>query len=502
MNFRTNLVKSTIIITGFSIVGILISFLSQLIVAFFYGATFFRDAYFIAVTIPVFLSAVITGSFGYVFLPKLTELQIQRPELVKNFINSSLSFFILSLSALTIILLIFSINIIEFLIPNYTLEEKLFVNKILFIVLPTLIFNVIANIFSSLYQIENNFTLPSISPILSSIINVIVFLILNKKLGITALAVGYLSGSIMSCLILSPILLKYKFSFTFLIRNPHLISLLKISIPLFLTGLLFRSTTLFERILASKLEKGSISYLGYSSQILAILATITSNGIGTSIYPAMSRFWAEKNMESLRNYINKSLRIILLVSLPIALYIFQYAPQIIYFIFQRGAFTEKVTMSVSMALAISMGAFIFQGIGTIVSKLFYITGETSMFSFIGLIEILTYILLSYFLLTKYSFLSLSISLSVSTFISLSLSLFYINKKIIKFSFLKIFLDISKILSASIIFISIIFIVNDIILNNINIFILALITLCSSIIFFIISYYLKIEEIVLIRSRIK
>ena len=158
-------------------------------------------------------------------------------------------------------------------------------------------------------------------------------------------------------------------------------------------------------------------------------------------------------------------------------------------------------MSVSKALAISMGAFIFQGIGTIISKLFYITGKTTIFSFIGLIEIISYFILSYFLLENYSFLSLSISLSVSTFISLSLSLFYVHKKIIKFSITKIFLDTSKILITSFISISIIYILNNIILHNSNIFVLILITFFSSLIFIIISYYIQIEEVRFIRSKI-
>jgi putative peptidoglycan lipid II flippase len=502
MKFRKTLAGSTIMITSFSIIGIIISFLSQLIIAYFYGATFYRDAYFIALTIPVFVSAIITGSFGYVFLPKITELKIKRPEDVNDFINSSFTFFILFLTILTIILLFLSTKIIFLLIPNYTIEEKIFVNKILFIILPTIISNVISNILCNLYQIENKFSLTSITPIFSTVINIAIFLLLKNNLGISALAIGYLIGSVFSCILLSPILKKYKFSFTWPIFNLHLINILKISLPLLLAGLFFRSTTIFERVLASKLEKGSVSYLGYSSQILAILATITSNGIGTSIYPKLSRLWTNQNLELLGNYINKSIRIILLVSIPISFYIFQYSFQIIHFIFQRGAFTENVTMSVSKALSFSMGAFIFQGIGTIISKLFYITGKTRIFSFIGIIEILLYISLSYFLLKDLSFLSLSFSLSLSTFLSLSLSMFYIHKKIIQLSFKKLFTDFSKILIASLVFISVTYLLNNIICNNTNILILVLITIFSSTLFLITSFYLKIEEIVIICTKIK
>jgi peptidoglycan biosynthesis protein MviN/MurJ (putative lipid II flippase) len=149
-----------------------------------------------------------------------------------------------------------------------------------------------------------------------------------------------------------------------------------------------------------------------------------------------------------------------------------------------------------------MGAFIFQGIGTIISKLFYITGKTRIFSFIGIIEILLYISLSYFLLKDLSFLSLSFSLSLSTFLSLSLSMFYIHKKIIQLSFKKLFTDFSKILIASLVFISVTYLLNNIICNNTNILILVLITIFSSTLFLITSFYLKIEEIVIICTKIK
>jgi putative peptidoglycan lipid II flippase len=497
-----SLVKSTLIITSFSIIGILISFFSQLLVAYFYGATFYRDAYFVAITIPIFISSVITGSFGYVFLPKLIQIEKQNEEAINNFISSSISFSITILFFLTIILLFFSSNIVSFILPSYSPEEKWFVQKILFIVLPTLIFNVISNILSSLHQIQNNFLLPSISPIISSIFNIIIFIILNKKLGINALAFGYLFGSIISSFLLLPVLKNYNYKYKFTYKNPYLNNVLKISIPLFLTGFLFRSNTIFERFLSSKLEKGSVSYLGYSSQILAILASITSSGIGTTIFPTISRLWSEKNIQSLGHYINKSIRIILLVSIPIAMYIYQFGSQIIQFIFQRGAFSNVATISVSNALTISMGAFIFQGLGTVISKIFYITGKTLIFSLIGLLEIFIYVVLSFFLLNKFSFLSLSISLSVSSFISLALSLFYINKRVLRFSFLKVLIDILKISVASFFFIISIYIINTILFTNYNTFFLILISFFAIIFFIIIGYYLKIEEILFLRSKIK
>ncbi|MHB9140632.1 MAG: murein biosynthesis integral membrane protein MurJ [Paludibacter sp.] len=480
-NKKSGLVKSTLLITFCSILGIVISFASQMIIAYYFGAKFERDAYFVASTIPIYLSAIFMGSIGVVFLPKIVNL--------KNINSSELTIFLSTL-----------FWIISFIASGFNIEQTLFTSKILIIIIPTFIFSIINNLLSSLYQIENRFFYPALAPIITAIVSLIFVIIFSGRIGIFGLAFGFLIGSIISFIYLLPILKTYKIKFLIDLKDPELFFFFKTFIPLLLAGVLFRSTNIFERSIASNLEAGSISYLGYSSQILAILATLTSSGIGVSIYPTLSKLWTTNKKHEFNNFFTKIIRILLLFSIPISFVTIFWGDIFIKLVFERGAFNHNVTIAVSRALAWSMGAFIFQNLGNVVSKLFYISGKTTMISIIGSIELLLYVVFGYLFTKHFSFVGLAIALSLSSMINIILSVFFINRTLIKLEFKLLFREISKILVSTSLSILVVYLLyyHAIGINGI---IYLLFSLLVGLITFLISgYYFGIEEIIYLKAK--
>lgn len=497
---KHGLVKSTLLITFCSILGIVISFTSQMIIAYYFGAKFERDAYFVAITIPTYISAILIGSIGVVFLPKVVDMKnINSLELI-NFLSTlfwTLTIFSIVLGTFCILL---SNKIIGFIASGFNIEETLFTSKILIIIIPTFIFSILNNLLSSLYQIENRFFYPAFAPIITAVISLIFVIIFSAKIGILGLAFGFLLGSIISFVYLLPIIKTYKIKFLINLKDPEIITFFKTFIPLLLVGVLFRSTSIFERSIASNLEPGSISYLGYSSQILAILATLTSNGIGVSIYPTLSTLWTKNMKTEINIFFVRIIRILLLFSIPISLVTIFFGGAFIKIIFERGAFNHYVTISVSIALAWSMGAFIFQNLGNVVSKLFYISGKTTMISIIGSIELLMYVVFGYILTKNFSFVGLSIALSLSSFINIILSIFYINYKLTKINFKLIFRDIVKIIFTSIVSILVVYFLFNIIGVSSFIYLIACL-LIGFFVFILIGIQLHIDEIVYMKNKL-
>jgi len=74
------LLKPTIQITALSFAGIGLNFFTQLIIAYYFGTTIERDAYFSAIVIPTYLATILTGSIGSIFIPKLIELKNNYPQ--------------------------------------------------------------------------------------------------------------------------------------------------------------------------------------------------------------------------------------------------------------------------------------------------------------------------------------------------------------------------------------------------------------------------------------
>lgn len=495
------LFKSTLLITICSILGIAISFVSQLIIAYYFGAKFERDSYFVASTIPTYLAAIFTGSIGMVFLPKVVKIQNDQPQELSAFLGTVFGGILIVGFTLTLFCMLFPRTVLGLVAGGFDEKQILFTSKLLFIILPTFVFNIMSNLLSSLYQIRNRFLYPAIAPIITSVISLAFVVVFSKALGIFGLAWGFLTGSLISLLYLTPILKIFQLRLRFQLKDQTIRQFVKTFIPLLVTGIVFRSTNIFERSIASSLEEGSISFLGYTSQILMILATLTANGIGVSIYPTMSKLWAEQKKDEFNDFLTKIIRILLLISIPIAVVVVFYGEDFVKIIFERGAFNHSATVSVGKALAWSMGAFIFQGLGNVVTKIFYISTRTKAISLIASIELILYILIGYLLSKSVSFIGLSIALSVSSMFNIILSLIYINKKMIPLKTVSIFKDCLKIVLSSIISLVVVFL-----LYNCNPWIsgfgyLIVCLLLGGVLYYLSGLFLKIKEVIFIHHKI-
>lgn len=498
---KSGLVKSTLVITVCSLIGIIISFVSQIVIANYFGAKFERDAYFVASTVPTYLSAIFIGSIGVVFLPKVVEIKANETIELSKWLSTIFFTFIFFSLILVFLCVILSKQIIGFIATGYEEKQIQFASNILIVIILTFPLSVLNNLLSSLYQIKNSFFYPAIAPIISAVISLVCVIVLSDKIGIYSLALGLLFGSVFSLAFLLPILRTYKVRFMICLKDPMFLSFIKTFIPLLITGILFRSTSIFERSFASNMEVGSISYLGYSSQILAILALLTSSGIGLTIYPRFSRLWAEKKKTEFNSFFVKIIRIILLLSIPISLVVVFYGDIFIQTIFERGAFSHSVTLAVTKALSWSMGAFVFQNLGNVVSKIFYISGKTTAISIIGSIELFIYILLGFLLSPYFSFIGLSIALSISSMINIILSMLYINNKLCKLEFKKLFIDVFKILFSSVLSISVVLLFYNYIIGLDGLGCLVVSLIFGFFTYVLLGLLLGVEEIVYFKSRL-
>ncbi len=78
LNNQRGLLKPTLQITVFTVLGVLVSFVTQIIIATKFGATMERDAYFAAVVVPGYISAVLLGSLTLTFVPIFIEYETKK----------------------------------------------------------------------------------------------------------------------------------------------------------------------------------------------------------------------------------------------------------------------------------------------------------------------------------------------------------------------------------------------------------------------------------------
>ena len=399
---KRGLLKPTLQITAFSILGILVSFVTQIVLAAKFGAKMEMDSYLAALVIPQFVMAVLLSALNVTFIPIFIEYETKKSEgeawkVASIFTN--LTFLVLF--GISLLGFIFAKQLISVTAPGFKEAQLSLTITLLRIILPSIIFAGLTSLLSSMYYAEHRFLRPAIVPVVNALLMLSSVLLLSHHWGIKSLAFGRVIGTVLSFSILVSILFKnsrYHFNLDF--SNEGVIQIIKVVSPLILAGLFYRATTLIERMIASTLPQGSISYLGYATTIIMILGTIAAGGISTSIFPVMARAWAENDLAKVRKYFAKGVRIIMLTTFPITTVFVVLRVPIIQVLFERGAFDHRTTMAVANVLAILMVAFVTYGLGSVVGKGFYISQRTNLVAIIGISGITAYFGYAY-ILSKY-----------------------------------------------------------------------------------------------------
>lgn len=426
---QKGLLKPTLQITSFSVLGIFVSFTTQIIVAARFGAVMERDAYFAAIVVPAYVTAVLLGSLTVTFIPIFIQYETKKSKdkawkVASIFTN--LTFVVLF--GVSLLGFVFAKGLISITAPGFEGVTLSLTASLLRIILPAIIFSGLTSLLSSIYYAEHRFLRPAIVPFIKAVLMLLLVVLFNRYWGIKSLALGYLIGAVVGFVILVPIFFKdgrYSFSFDF--SNEGVRNVIRVMTPLVFAGLFCRAGTLIERMIASTLPTGSISYLGYANRITHILGAIATAGISTTIFPVMARSWAENDLAKVRQYFAKGVRIIMLITFPIAMVFVVLRVPVIQVVFERGAFDHRATVAVANVLAILLVAFIAAGLGNVVGKGFYISQRTKLVAVLNVIEIFVYLFFAYFLSKSFSYIGLAIASSLQFTFGLVVSMYFMKR---------------------------------------------------------------------------
>lgn len=489
------LIKSTLQVTILSLSGIVFGFLSQLLIAYFFGTGNQRDAYFGAIVIPTYVVAIFIGSIGAVFMSHYINIATNNSkERSIKYFNNLLSSCFLILTSLMLVIMLFAERIIQITVPGFTAEQLAIAANMLRILAPTVLFQSLTNIFGSVIQSGHRFILPAIPAVVTSLVTILFVSFFGRVFGIFSLAWGNLFGNGLAFLIISFSLIRTKeiqLSFNIDILDDDVKKTFKAAAPLLIAGVVYRFSSVWERMLASKLTIGSISFLGYANQLLIVLSTLTSGGISTIFFPVLSRAWSNKDMATLKENFTKAVVLLLYISLPVAFLFCYMRVEFVQVLFERGAFNRDSTIAVGGTLALLMGAFIFQSLGSIVTRSFYYMEMTIAASLIGIIEIAIYLLVSIILVKYFSFYGLAFSFSFAAMSNVIISALIVNKKI-KFLTQSLWMDLLKILFSCIVSTTILWLARLTYLNVIAATISS--SLLFALIYVFLTYFLKIAPV--------
>lgn len=374
---KDRVIRNSGVISLFNTLGFASALLVDVFVAARFGLSQATDAFFVAYTLPQVLYSIILVSFNVVLVPLFTRVSIEKGREGLWTVSS----YLINLS----LLVFFCIGMFGVLASPVLIKIQgagldpetqmlgISLNRILFLlVIPLGGIEVTKAILNSLRE----FAFPAASILLLNLTTVLV-LICFPRLGIHALAIGYVCGFWLEFFVLGIVLLTkgYTHKLRLSIRDPYVMNVLSQLRYPFLGAVFGQSNIILERFLASFLPVGLVSALGYARRILTAVNRIFLSSISTAFLPRLASQFTQNNLSEYKSSLSLAFRLAIFTSFPISAGVIGLSILLVDVLFGRGAFDYDATVTTAKLLSIFILSVPPSAIYQILNTAFYATGD-------------------------------------------------------------------------------------------------------------------------------
>lgn len=152
--------------------------------------------------------------------------------------------------------------------------------------------------------------------------------------------------------------------------------LLRLSLPILFGNAAYQINTIVDQALGSLLPDGSLSALSYAHTLTFLVTSVCVTSLSTVLYPTLTAEAAKGDLKRCGNQIVQSLTGLCWLLIPISLITLLFAEEIVSFVFARGSFHQTAVSYTGAALAGYALMFIGTGIREILTRAFYARQDT------------------------------------------------------------------------------------------------------------------------------
>ncbi|MBS4538832.1 murein biosynthesis integral membrane protein MurJ [Clostridium sp. D2Q-11] len=543
INETRKVAKSAILIMMFLLISKFLGFFRDILIASKFGSGMETDAYFVASTACVFFIGIIGNGLSVTLVPIISGTE--ESSITKNFIYrfKSLGFITISgkgnkiryncktesgslkntdnyISNLLNIIILFALVVslmtwfgapllVKVFAKGFKGNQFILAVELTKIGVPMVFFIACSSIFSGLLQGKEKFNTTAAIGIPYNIVFIIFLLFYSERFGIRGLMIASVfavsSQFLLQAYSVHKLNYSYKPKLNF--KDKDIINTLYIIAPVVIGTMVDKINSIVDKTLASELTKGSISALNYSNRLNSLILNVFVIGITTVIYPMLSKEFSNRNIDSAQSILKKGMNIILLIIIPTTVGIMILSTPIIKLLLERGAFDSNATRMTSLALVFYSIGLIGMSLRNIFNKTFYSFKDTKTPMKNGVLTVIINIILNLILVKTMAHVGLALGTSIAEISGALLLLFNLRRKIggIGLKYYTVYLGKLGI-SAGVMGIFVYFLntfLSNIGSSNILSLIFLILTILSGgIIYLVLCYLLKIEEVKLLVKYIK
>jgi putative peptidoglycan lipid II flippase len=327
----------------------LLALARELLVSRQFGVGSDVDAFVIALLVPTFAVAVLAESLNASLLPTYARLREAHGEEAERLLAGAVAFAATALTVCCMLIAASAPLLVHIVAPGFDQATAQLTVRLLWIMLPLVVFSGIASIWTAALTSGERFVLPSLAPACIPIAAGASVLLLANRHGVYALAGGTVIGYALQ---LVPLLIVVR-----RVRLPVVMSWRGIShhlravggqyLPLALGTFFNSGGLLVDQAIASSLGDGSVSVLYYGNRLVALVTGVLGVAIGTAVLPYFSRQCAQQDWQGLSRTIRTwSLGVAAAAGLLSVVLIFV-SHELVVLMFQGGEFDAAAAAEVT-----------------------------------------------------------------------------------------------------------------------------------------------------------
>ena len=333
-----HIARSTLIIAVFFGLEKILGFLRNVLIARAFNLSTELDAFNAANNIPDLIFALISGgALAMAFIPVLSEYQESNKKSKMWDLFSQITNGVFLVTTLVSLVIAFSAQqLVSWEIgiaPGFSSTQQALVTDLMRL-------NLIATILFSLgglaiagLQSQQHFLVPALAPAMYDIGSLFGILILAPEqgyqlgpitlpafnFGVYGLVYGVIIGAALFMLIQVPSLIKFGFRWSPKLnpKDPGVIRVLNLMGPRVLTVFFIQLVFILQDNLASRLPTGSVTALVYGWLFMQLPESLIGTALGTALLPTLSEQIANNDITSFRSTLEKTIRVITALTIPI-----------------------------------------------------------------------------------------------------------------------------------------------------------------------------------------
>jgi len=441
---KQSLIGASIITFAANVLSAFLGYFREAATANYFGTGSILDVFILAFTIPEIFTSIIIAVLPTALIPALNKYNNGKTYDESELFWCGLLYVALFLAIITILVNVFRGNILLLLASNISHDDFALGKKLSSIVSFFIFFRGLEFYFRGWLFEKKHFLVPVSSNIVLSLFVLSSLMLFYEKLGIEALAYGWLLGSILMLAlnaIMALIVVKPRLNIK--LNNTWLRLLFRSLVIISVIETISMVYPFIDRYLASRyLETGVISALRYAMVLIILPNRLFAIAYSTASFPWISDLSQNNEIDKLKKMYFDSIRMIFFVMGLMAVGVAVFANEILLIAFHRGAFNDLSLHLTSGPLRLYAIGIVFSSVYIYQMRYYYARMEYKALNFILLLMLIFKIFFSTILINSLQHNGLALATVIAWFVGFCAMSYDLSRRH-NYSF-KDFVDINSI----------------------------------------------------------